>query len=80
MYFTTYYHTPKSVINQFGVNFTKCAVEGLSVLTPTAQSERFALKFPRFYHLLVWLDGMVCKRQPWLGWGDFYILTMQYTS
>lgn len=76
-YFPVYYFPPQAVIDRFGPGYRCLAVEGLSVLTPTAESKNFARRYPRLYRLLAWLDDRLYRRPPWCGWGDFYILTMQ---
>jgi hypothetical protein len=64
----------------FGDGFELLALEGLSVLTPTAESKNFAKQYPRLYRALSWLDEKLSPRWPWSGWGDFYILTMGYKA
>ena len=76
--FDVYYFSPRQVIRWFGTDFELLALEGLSVLTPTAESKNFAKWHPRLYHVLSWLDDKLSSHWPWYGWGDFYILTMRY--
>jgi ubiquinone/menaquinone biosynthesis C-methylase UbiE len=76
--FDVYYFSPRQVIQWFGNDFKLLALEGLSVLTPTAESKNFAKWHPRLYRMLSWLDDRLSPRWPWYGWGDFYILTMRY--
>ena len=76
--FDVYYFSPRQVIQWFGDDFELLALEGLSVLTPTAESRNFAKWHPRLYRTLSWLDDKLSPRWPWRGWGDFYILTMRY--
>jgi ubiquinone/menaquinone biosynthesis C-methylase UbiE len=76
--FEVYYFSPRQVITWFGNDFELLALEGLSVLTPTAESRNFARGYPRLYRALSWLDDKLSPRWPWVGWGDFYILTMRY--
>ena len=76
--FEVYYFSPRQVLKWFGTDFELLALEGLSVLTPTAESKNFARWYPRLYHALSWLDDRLSPRWPWHGWGDFYILTMRY--
>jgi len=78
LHFAVYYFSPPQVIRWFGTDFTLLALEGLSVITPTAESKNFARRYPRLYRALVWLDDRLSPRWPWNGWGDFYILTMRY--
>lgn len=77
LHFDVYYFSPRQVMQCFGDRFALLALEGLSVVTPTAESKNFARWHPRTYHVLSWLDDRLSPRWPWNGWGDFYILTMQ---
>jgi hypothetical protein len=76
--FDVYYFSPGQVIRWFGDDFQLLALEGLSVITPTAESKNFAKSYPRLYRVLSWLDNKLSPHWPWNGWGDFYILTMRY--
>ncbi len=78
LYFTVYYFTPKKVLGWFGDDYDCLAIEGLSVITPTAESKNFAKQYTSFYRTLSWLDDRLASRKPWRGWGDFYIITMRY--
>ncbi len=77
-YFTVYYFTPRKVMSWFGQNYQVLALEGLSVITPTAESKNLARQRPRLYNLLSWFDDRLSTRPPWWGWGDFYILSLRY--
>jgi ubiquinone/menaquinone biosynthesis C-methylase UbiE len=76
--FDVYYFSPQQVMQWFGKDFERLALEGLSVFTPTAESKNFAKWYPRLYRTLCWLDDKLSARWPWNGWGDFYILTMRF--
>ena len=76
--FDVFYFSPRQVIQWFGHDFELLALEGLSVVTPTAESKNFAKWHPHLYRALSWLDDRVSPHWPWYGWGDFYILTMRY--
>jgi len=78
--FDVYYFSPRQVIKWFGDDFELLALEGLSVITPTAESKNFVKRHPRLYRVLSWLDDQLSPHSPWYGWGDFYILTMKYKS
>jgi ubiquinone/menaquinone biosynthesis C-methylase UbiE len=78
LHFDVYYFSPRQVIRWFGDNFELLSLEGLSVLTPTAESKNFAKRHPRLYGALSWLDDRLSPHWPWNGWGDFYMLTMRY--
>ena len=76
--FEVYYFSPQQVIDWFGKDYDLVALEGLSVITPTAESKNLAKRFPALYRTLSWLDDKLSPQWPWCGWGDFYILTMRY--
>jgi SAM-dependent methyltransferase len=76
--FDVYYFSPRQARGWFGQEFELTALEGLSVITPTAESKNFAKAYPRLYQSLSWLDDKLSPRWPWYGWGDFYILTMRH--
>jgi ubiquinone/menaquinone biosynthesis C-methylase UbiE len=78
LYFNVYYFPPRSVLNWFGKDYNFLELEGLSVITPTAESKNLAKRFPRLYAALARLDDALSIRSPWWGWGDFYILSMKY--
>ena len=78
LYFDVYYFTPRQVIGWFGKEYDFLALEGLSVITPTAESKNLARRFPRLYQALSWLDDRLSPHPPWWGWGDFYILSLRY--
>jgi ubiquinone/menaquinone biosynthesis C-methylase UbiE len=77
--FPVYYFNPRQVIRWFGTDYRFLALEGLSVITPTAESKNLARLYPRLYRGLSWLDDRLSTRPPWWAWGDFYILSMRYS-
>lgn len=77
-YFPVYYFPPRQVLRWFGDEYKFEKLEGLSVITPTAESKNFAKRFPHIYQALAWLDDRLAPRVPWSGWGDFYILSLRY--
>jgi ubiquinone/menaquinone biosynthesis C-methylase UbiE len=78
LYFTCYYFTPQQVARWFGANYEPLAIEGLSVITPTAESKNLAKRHPRFYSALAWLDDRLSIHAPWRSWGDFFIITLRF--
>jgi hypothetical protein len=56
------------------------AIEGLSIFAPPAESKNLALRHPRLYRALCWLDDRLSRLPPFSGWGDFFILTMRYNG
>lgn len=78
VYFMTYYFSARIVRRAFGPRFRKVRQEGLSVLTPTADNKTFAVNHPNLYERLARLDDALSTIPPFNGWGDFFILTMEY--
>ena len=78
LYFDVYYFAPRQVELWFGKEYKRVALEGLSVITPTAESKNLARGFPRVYRALSWLDDRLAPHAPWWNWGDFYILSLRY--
>lgn len=77
LYFTTYYFTPRQALGWFGDSYRLLAIEGISVLTPTLESKRFARRYPGLYRRLAWLDDRLSPRRPWYGWGDFFLIALR---
>jgi ubiquinone/menaquinone biosynthesis C-methylase UbiE len=77
-HFNVYYFSPGQAAAWFGRDYQIVSLEGLSVITPTAESKNLARNFPRIYGGLAWLDDRLSTRAPWSGWGDFYILSLRY--
>ncbi len=77
-HFNVYYFTPRQVVTAFGADYQLLAIEGLSVITPTAESKNLARRYPRLYRGLAWLDDRLAARPPWWGWGDFFIVSLRY--
>ena len=78
LYFTVYYFSPQKVFQWFGNDYDCLAIEGLSVITPTAESKNLAKRYTHLYRILCWLDDQLAPRSPWRGWGDFFIITFRY--
>ncbi len=76
-FFDVHYFDPSRVIRDFGPEYELLALEGLSVITPTAESKNLAKRHPRVYRALAWLDDRVSPHAPMSGWGDFYILSVR---
>lgn len=76
--FQTYYFTPGQVQKALGAAFETVALSGLSVVTPTADNDRFAKKYPRLFGWLVRLDERL-SHLPLFNWiGDFFILSAKF--
>jgi ubiquinone/menaquinone biosynthesis C-methylase UbiE len=78
LYFTVHYFAPQKVLEWFGNDYDCLAIEGLSVITPTAESKNFAKRYARLYLALCRLDDRLASHHPWRGWGDFFIITLRY--
>jgi len=76
-HFNVHYFTPSRAAAAFGDGYEILAVEGLSVITPTAESKNLAKRHRDLYRALAWLDDRIAPHAPASGWGDFYILTMR---
>ncbi|CUS02052.2 putative SAM-dependent methyltransferase [Candidatus Promineifilum breve] len=80
VHFMTYYYSAAQTQRAFGPRFRRVRLQGLSVFTPTADNKTFAVNHPRLYRGLVGLDDRLSGRFPFNGWGDFFILTMEFTG
>jgi ubiquinone/menaquinone biosynthesis C-methylase UbiE len=78
LYFTVHYFSPRDARRAFGDDYRLLEIEGLSVITPTAESKNLAKRHRRIYRALAWLDDRVSRRPPWWGWGDFFIISLRY--
>ena len=78
LYFTVYYFSPQQTLAKFGDDYQRLSLEGLSVITPTAESKNLAKRWPRLYAALARVDDRLAPHAPWSGWGDFYILSLRY--
>jgi ubiquinone/menaquinone biosynthesis C-methylase UbiE len=78
LYFQVYYMTPKQVVAAFGDQYQLLVIEGLSIITPTAESKNLVKRYPNVYRALSWLDDRLSIRPPWWGWGDFFIVSLRY--
>ena len=77
-YFDVHYFSPEQVVAAFGDEFEVLAIEGLSVITPTAESKGLARRHRDLYRTLCWLDDRLATRAPIRGWGDFFMISMRY--
>lgn len=77
-HFDVFYFSPKEIVAAFGPDFELLAIEGLSVITPTAESKNLARRHRLVYRALAWLDDRVAPHAPMSGWGDFFIVSLRY--
>ncbi len=75
--FMTTYFSARQVRRAFGPRFRQVKLEGLSIVTPTADNKTFARRHPALYQRLARLDDWLAKKRPFNGWGDFFILSMK---
>jgi SAM-dependent methyltransferase len=73
------YFTPSQVMRSLGEDFRLLALEGLSIFAPPADHKNFAYRYPGLYQKLVWLDERTCRLPVFRGWGDFFIMTAEYS-
>jgi SAM-dependent methyltransferase len=71
--FTVHYFSPGRVRRALGPGYEVRSVEGLSVVTPTAESKNLAKNHPNVYAGLARLDDLLAPRSPFSGWGDFFV-------
>jgi hypothetical protein len=76
--FQTFYFTPGQVQKALGCAFRTLELSGLSIVTPTADNDRFAQRFPRLFRWLVRLDDWLSERPLFNRIGDFFVLTARY--
>ncbi len=74
----TTYFSPRQVHHAFGPAFRPIRQEALSLITPTADNKSFARQHPTLYQRLVRWDDHLSRWPVLRGWGDFFILSMQY--
>jgi hypothetical protein len=75
--FTVHYFTPRQVFDAFGEGYEPLAVEGVSVLTPTAESKGLARHHSRVYRMLAAADDVVAPHAPFSRWGDFFLAAVR---
>lgn len=76
--FQTFYFTPGQVQKALGPAFRTLALSGLSIVTPTADNDRFARRHPRLFRWLARLDDWLSERPFFNRIGDFFILTARF--
>lgn len=76
-HFPVHYFTPRQVVRAFSGTFEPLSVEGLSVLTPTLETKNLAIRHPRAYATLAWLDDRLSPHRPFSAWGDFAIVVLR---
>jgi ubiquinone/menaquinone biosynthesis C-methylase UbiE len=76
--FKTFYFTPGQVQKALGSAFRTVQLSGLSIITPTADNDRFAQRHSRLFRWLVRLDDWLSERPLFNRIGDFFILTAKF--
>jgi ubiquinone/menaquinone biosynthesis C-methylase UbiE len=75
--FMVRYYTPRQVAEAFGPGYEWLSTEGLSVITPTAESKNLAKRHQRLYRALARIDDGVAGHPPFCRWGDFFIMVLR---
>lgn len=78
VHFMTYYFNPNEVRRALGPRYRQIKLEGLSIITPTADNKTFAVNHPRLFSWLSAVDDSIASLPPFRNWGDFTVLTMEY--
>lgn len=76
-YFTTYYHSLRTIRKAFGDQFEFVQSEALCVLSPPPAAGDFSRKNPKIYALLCRLDRHLRNVFPFNRWGDHIIVTFR---
>lgn len=75
--FTCWYYKPSYVIEAVKNDFEVLGVEGLCTIVPPSYLERFPLRFPKLYRLLMRLENRLKSTWPWRSIGDYYIISLR---
>ncbi len=75
--FRVYYHSPSEVERAFAPYFSLRSIIGLSVLSPTPQSIRFARSHKRLTRILCRIDRMIESIPLFRSIGDHYVIILQ---
>jgi ubiquinone/menaquinone biosynthesis C-methylase UbiE len=78
VHFKSYYFTPKSVLEVFGSEFKKIALQGLASLSPPPYMRNFPKRYPGLYRFLTSLDARLSRFPPFNSWADHFIVTLRY--
>ncbi len=78
VYFTTYYYSPKRLLNAFDKNkYTKICIKGLGVLSPPPYLEKFPLQHPKIYTSLCRMEEKIDQYAPFNSWADHFVISMR---
>jgi len=75
--FTCWYYKPSYVINAVKNDFEVMGIEGLCSIVPPSYFERFPLKYPKLYRLLMRMENRLKSYWPWISTGDYYIISLR---
>ena len=75
--FQVHYYTPRQVVRAFGTGYELLRLEGLSVVTPTAESKNLARRHAGLYAVLARVDDVLSVHAPFSAWGDFFIAVLR---
>jgi ubiquinone/menaquinone biosynthesis C-methylase UbiE len=77
VYFTTYYYSPKQLLNAFGKNYSKVSIKGLGILTPPPYLNKFPTKHSALFKTLAMLEEKLDTKAPFNSWADHFIISIQ---
>lgn len=75
--FTCWYYKSSAVIAAVKNDFEILDVEGLCTIVPPSYLERFPVKYPKVYQLLMGLENRLKGYWPWKSIGDYYIISLK---
>lgn len=76
--FTSYYHSPKKVMDSLGKDFNIIKLAGLNFLIPPPYMKNFPKYFPRLFNFLNHLEVKVSHLFPFNRAADHFVLTAKY--
>lgn len=71
-----WYHNYKTIIKYLEKDFKLLKVENLAFFAPTGANDDFAIKFPKIYKILTYLDEKLNFLQA-RGIGDYFIISLE---
>ena len=78
--FLTFYFSVSEIKKAFGKDFKLISLKGLATLSPPPYKENWAIRNPKFYHLLSKLDEKFCKVFPFNQCADYVVATFKYVG
>jgi hypothetical protein len=75
--FTCWYYKPSFIIKAVKNDFEVLGVEGLCTIVPPSYFERFPIKYPKCYRMMIALENRLKGKWPWKNIGDYYIISLR---